>query len=87
MQMFSKALFSLSGANYASLADRRAGFRIDVSCVLQWRGRDPQDDRLNPVDLASGLDDYPRASHPSQNEEWHVDILCWLAMTCGIMKR
>lgn len=54
---------------------------------LQWRGRDPGDDRLNALTLASGLDDYPRASHPSHNEEWHVDVLCWLALGCRVMDR
>lgn len=56
-------------------------------CVTQWRGRDPGDDRLNALTLASGLDDYPRASHPSQNEEWHVDVLSWLALGCRVMQR
>lgn len=58
------------------------------SCALlfiQWKGRDPGDDRLNALTLASGLDDYPRASHPSQGEEWHVDVLSWLALGCRVM--
>lgn len=53
----------------------------------QWRGRDPDDDRLNALTLASGLDDYPRASHPSQTEECHVDVLSWLALGCRVMQR
>ncbi|CAM9998696.1 unnamed protein product [Choristocarpus tenellus] len=55
--------------------------------AFQWRGRDAGDDRLNALTLASGLDDFPRASHPSDSAEWHVDILCWLAMGCQIMDR
>ncbi|CAM9775634.1 unnamed protein product [Ectocarpus fasciculatus] len=55
--------------------------------AFQWRGRDPGDDRLNALTLASGLDDYPRASHPSQNDEWHVDVVSWLALSCRSMQR
>lgn len=44
-----------------------------------WRGRSTADGRLNAMTLASGLDDYPRATEPDGSER-HVDLLCWLAV-------
>jgi len=51
-----------------------------------WKGRSKNEDarELNPKTLTSGLDDYPRSTHPDHLER-HIDMRCWLAFASKAM--
>lgn len=53
----------------------------------RWRGRNPKiQTELNVKTLSSGLDDYPRASRPT-DQELHLDLFSWMTYATSVMTR
>jgi mannosyl-oligosaccharide glucosidase len=77
-----KAMFGRLKVWYNWYNSSQAGSEFST---YRWRGRDANaKTQLNPLTLASGLDDYPRASHPT-DAEYHLDLRCWMALASRVM--
>ncbi|XP_074130343.1 mannosyl-oligosaccharide glucosidase [Sminthopsis crassicaudata] len=81
---FLRTAFPRLQAWFSWLRQSQAG---PVPLSYRWRGRDQAaPGLLNPKTLPSGLDDYPRASHPSPDER-HLDLRCWVALGASVLAR
>ncbi|KAG1664563.1 Mannosyl-oligosaccharide glucosidase [Nymphon striatum] len=79
---FLKLLYPRLQAIYSWMNSSQKGKRPGT---YYWRGRNQSAiQELNPKTLASGLDDYPRASHPNDNEA-HLDLRCWMALASSVL--
>ena len=63
----------------------RESQRGSVPGTFRWHDRNQSTNlELNPCTLSSGLDDYPRATHPTDQER-HLDLRCWMAMSSSVL--
>ncbi|CAL5214028.1 unnamed protein product [Lathyrus oleraceus] len=84
ISLFLECAFSRLEAWFQWLNKTQSGEQMSS---YYWRGRDngtTVELNLNPQTLSSGLDDYPRASHPSSDER-HLDLRCWVLLAAQCM--
>ncbi|KAL5055444.1 hypothetical protein RYX36_036126 [Vicia faba] len=84
ISLFLECAFSRLEAWFQWLNKTQSGEQMSS---YYWRGRDNATTlelNLNSQTLSSGLDDYPRASHPSSDER-HLDLRCWVLLAAQCM--
>ncbi|KAG7390199.1 hypothetical protein PHYBOEH_007073 [Phytophthora boehmeriae] len=83
LQKFVRLVFPFLKRWYSWFLQTQSG-PLDAS--FRWRGRRVNDGKLISNTLSSGLDDYPRASLPS-DREMHVDLLSWMVHSSDVMAK
>lgn len=87
LKAFVKLIFPFLDRWYEWLVRTQRGPVAEPDAVtFRWRGRKANDGKLISNTLSSGLDDYPRASSPSENE-MHVDLVTWMVKMSDVMGR
>ena len=80
LENWSKWIIDSQEANTAAYFETgmEVGEERPSTGLYAWRGRNHEDERLVPMTLGSGLDDYPRSYWPSRHEA-HLDLASWVA--------